>query len=67
MQYERLTDNTLIIVTETGESQLLSSSLNTNINVRRIRKSLLILLFIHLVSLKSFFLLNLLIKIHRNV
>ena len=54
MQYQRLTDDTSLIVTETGESQLVSSSLNTNRNINRIRKSLLILLLIQLVSLMKF-------------
>jgi hypothetical protein len=54
MRYQRLTDNTSIVVGETGESQLLSSSLDTNRDVCRIREVILILLFIALVSLKIF-------------
>ncbi len=54
MQYQRLTDDTSIIVSETGESQLLSSTLGTNRNVCRTRKLILILLFISLVSSKIF-------------
>jgi hypothetical protein len=50
MKYERLTDNTSIIVGENGESQLLSSSLDTNRHVCRIRKIILYLLWIQLVS-----------------
>jgi hypothetical protein len=52
MQYQRLTEDASIIVGETGESHLLSSSLNNNRNICRIRKSILILLFIQLVSSK---------------
>ena len=50
MQYQRLTDETSTIVGETGESYFWSSSLNTDRNVRRIRKKILILLCIQLVS-----------------
>ncbi|CAF3564140.1 unnamed protein product [Rotaria sp. Silwood1] len=49
MQYQRLTDNASIIVRETGESHLLSSSLDTNPKVCRWRKIILILLFIQLI------------------
>ncbi|CAF3539264.1 unnamed protein product [Rotaria sp. Silwood1] len=49
MQYQRLTDNASIIVRETGESHLLSSSLYTNPKVCRWRKIILILLFIQLI------------------
>jgi hypothetical protein len=54
MQYQRLTEDTSILVGENGESQLWSSSLVTNRNFSRIRKIILILLFIQLVSLKIF-------------
>jgi len=54
MKYQTLTDDTSILVGENGESQLWSSSLGTNRNVCRIRKLILILLFIQLVSLKFF-------------
>jgi hypothetical protein len=51
MQYQRVTDDASLIVTETGESHLFSSSLGTNRNFCRVRKSLLILVLIQLVSL----------------
>lgn len=50
MQYERLTDTTSLIVTENGESQLVSSSLGTNRKICHTRKSILILLIVQLVS-----------------
>jgi hypothetical protein len=53
MQYQRLTDDTSIIIGETGESHLWSSSLDTDRNVCRIRKAVLILLLIQLVSRKN--------------
>jgi hypothetical protein len=54
MQYQRLTDDTSIIVSENGGSQLMSSSLNTNRGIIRIRKIILILVSIQLVSIESF-------------
>jgi hypothetical protein len=50
MQYQRLTDDASIIVGETGESHLWSSSLENDRNIRRLRKTILILLLIQLVS-----------------
>ncbi|CAF1060817.1 unnamed protein product [Adineta steineri] len=49
MQYQRLTDDSSLIITESGESHLLTSSLDTNNNFSRIRKYLLILLVIQLI------------------
>ena len=50
MQYQSLTDETSLIVGENGESQLFTSSIQTNQFVSRLRKYLLILLLIQLVS-----------------
>jgi hypothetical protein len=54
MQYARLTDDASIIIGETGESQLWSSSLDRNRKICQIRKTILILLIIQLVSEKIF-------------
>ncbi len=53
MQYQRLTDDASIIVGENGESHLWSSSLDNDRNIRHIRKRILILLLIQLVSSNS--------------
>ena len=50
MQYQRLTEETATIVDETGESHVWSLSLNLDRTIRRVRTTILILLFIQLVS-----------------
>ena len=62
MRYERLSDDTSLIVGENGESQLVSSSFDTNRQVCSIRKILLYLLLIQLVSFNLNF-----IKLYRNI
>lgn len=62
MRYERLSDDTSLIVGENGESQLVSSSLDTNRQVCSIRKILVYLLLIQLVSFNLNF-----IKSYRNI
>ncbi len=61
MQYQRLTDNTSIIIRENGESQLLSSTIGANQCFSRQRRMILILLSIQLVNqsfLLSFYWIN---------
>ena len=46
MRYQRLSEDSSVIVTETGESQVVSSALHSDRNVRQTQKLLLIFLVI---------------------
>ncbi|CAF1595126.1 unnamed protein product [Adineta ricciae] len=50
MRYQRLSEDSSVIVTETGESQVVSSSLHSDRNVRQTRTLLLIFLVIQWIS-----------------
>ncbi|UJR36838.1 hypothetical protein I4U23_029551 [Adineta vaga] len=50
MRYQRLTEDSSMIITETGESQIVSSSLHTNRNICHVRKYLLTLLVYQWIS-----------------